>query len=111
LLVADWVEYRVHPKTAAVLPNAPTLRLVTAFTGGGFEGAQMFFSTPVLVGVEDGKILPDDFMGAVAFDALGPGIPRPNMALGIQHVDSVVRHGLDEHIQLSLGIRDLLPKL
>src|ERR1700739_349087 len=71
----------------------------------------MLFCVLVLVRVENRKVLPNNFAGAIPLDALGPRIPCPDIAIGIKHVDRVVGHGLDEHIQLAFSIRDVLREL
>src|SRR5262249_58609654 len=80
----------------------------SALTVGSFEGGQMLFCVLVLVRVENRKVLPNNFFGAIPLDAFGPRIPYPDIAISIKHVDRVVGHGLDEDIQLALNIRDFL---
>lgn len=45
---------------------------------------------------EQGKMTPHHFIGAIALDPLGARIPRGDMAGGIEHVDGVVHHRLDQ---------------
>src|SRR5436305_1519485 len=43
---------------------------------------------------------PDHLAGFVALDMFGPGIPTGDTALGIEQVDGVVLHRLDESAEL-----------
>jgi hypothetical protein len=51
---------------------------------------------PVLLGVEPREVLTDDLGFGVALEALRPRVPACYDAGGIEHVDGVVGHRLDQ---------------
>ena len=50
----------------------------------------------VLVGVEPGEMFADDLFGGVALDALSTRVPTQYPPIGVEHVDGVVHHALNE---------------
>ena len=48
------------------------------------------------LGVEAGEVLADDLLGPVALDALGPWIPRGDVALWVEQEDRIVRGPFDQ---------------
>ena len=58
----------------------------------------------ILIGIEPRKMLPDHLLAGVALDALGAGIPVHDVARGIEHVDRVVGHALDQQAEAPLGL-------
>ena len=51
---------------------------------------------PVLISIKAAKVLADDFVGSVAFDALGAGIPGGDVAVFIKLKDRIIDHRIDE---------------
>ena len=49
-------------------------------------------------------MLADDVLGGVALDALGAGVPVGHDAAGIEHIDGVVDHALNQHAETALAI-------
>lgn len=104
----DGIDDRVYPKSASILANAPTLGLVSALAGGGLKCSQVPLRTPVCIGIENRKVLPDDLVRAIPFDAFGSRIPGRHLPIRVHHVDRVVGDGLDKRIQLVLSVRNRL---
>src|SRR3954447_24423795 len=50
----------------------------------------------------------DDFLRPIALDPLGAEIPAADIAVGIEHVDRIVRDALDEPAELFLALADRL---
>lgn len=50
----------------------------------------------------------DDFLRPIALDPLGAEIPTADIAVGIEHVDRIVRDALDEPAELFLALADRL---
>ena len=48
-------------------------------------------------------MLPDDLRCEIALDAFGAGVPVGDDAVGIEHVQGVVPHALDEMLEAALG--------
>jgi hypothetical protein len=59
-----------------------------------FEGAKRL--TVDLGGVEDGKVLSNDLLGRILLDALGAGVPRPDVPLGVQDEDRIIPDALHQ---------------
>ena len=75
-VVIDRVDDHIGPETLAALADAPAFLLETPLPGRDFERCLRFAVLPVFLGVEQRKILADDFVGHKALDALRAGIPR-----------------------------------
>ena len=52
----------------------------------------------------------NDLFGSIAFDVLRPGVPARHVAAGIQHVDGVVGHTLNEQAELFFAFAQLLSR-
>ena len=50
-------------------------------------------------------MLPDDFVGSVALDALRAGVPIDDDATGIDHIDGVIGHALHQNAKLPLAFQ------
>lgn len=50
----------------------------------------------------------NDFLRSIALDTLGAEIPTADIAVGIEHVDRIVRDALDEPAELFLALADRL---
>ena len=89
-LVVQGRDDDVGPKLRAVLADPPALVLEPAFGLGDLEFVGG--PTPVdgLLRVEAGEVLADDLVGLVPLDALGPGVPRGDVALRVEQEDGVV---------------------
>src|SRR6185312_9477751 len=94
----------VRPEQRAVLAHMPTLRLVTPLLGGGVESVGWHPLRPILFRVEPGKMVPNNLVGRVAFDARCPGVPARDDAIEVQHVERVVGHAVDEEAELALAV-------
>ena len=100
--VADRIDDDVGPEARAVLADAPAFAFKPAFA---LRGLSARFGKPgcaILVGVEAGEMLADDFVVSIALEALGTGFqlltsPR------VQHVDGVIRDRLDQQAVTALG--------
>jgi len=49
-------------------------------------------------------MLPDDFVGRIAFDARCARVPARDDAVEVQHVERVVGHAIDEEAELALAV-------
>ena len=56
-------------------------------------------------------MLADDLVGRIALDALGPCIPVGDAPFGIEHVDRVVGHALNEDPEAPLGLEQRLLRI
>jgi hypothetical protein len=56
---------------------------------------------------EHRKMLSDGFCGRVAFDALGPLVPRRDVSAGSQHEDRIVMDAVDQATKNSVAARFL----
>ena len=96
IIVPQGRDQHVGPERRAVLADPKAFLLVAAL---GRRDAQLLFGVAalyVLVGVEDREVLPDDLLGLIALDALGPFVPGGDIALGVEHEDGVVLDALDQ---------------
>ena len=84
------------PEPRAVLAHAPAFSLELAGPQRLFQRAPRKVGRPVFFRVEPREMLPDDFMGRIALEALGARIPARHHAGGIEHVDGVIVDRLDQ---------------
>ncbi len=105
LVVTDRVYDDVGPEAGSVLPQTPPLSVETALCGRGLQGSPWNASRHILRRVESGEVLADDFVGGVALDLLGAGVPVRHDALGIQHEDGVVGDPLHEQPETALALQ------
>jgi len=82
VLVSNGIEHDACPEGRAVLANAPALGLVLSLAGCNVERPRRQIGRAVLLGEKAAKVLPDDLVMAVSFDALRPGIPAGNYSVG-----------------------------
>jgi hypothetical protein len=75
------------------------------------QGFRRFAIGSVLLGIETGKMLSDDLVGAVPFEPFRPGIPGGNPAVSIQQKDGIFLKALDKqpHRVLALSQHSLVP--
>src|SRR5690606_1414629 len=98
LVVEDAIDHDTRPEPRAVLAHPPALGLEHAFPFGDRERLLRHAGGPVLLRVEAREMLPDDLVGPVALETLGTRIPARHPALGVEQVDRVVAHPLDEQV-------------
>ena len=89
-VLVDGVDDDAGPEEGAVFSDAPAFLLVAALFAGNVQGAERLAVGAVGLGIEAGKVLPDDFVGRVALDPLAADIPARHDAVGIQHVQGVI---------------------
>src|SRR5204862_113362 len=92
-------DHRVGPKPRTVLAHAPPLVLVTAVALRHLQlpaglALRRFFGR-----IERGEVRTEDLVGAVAFDALGAGIPARDAPVRVEHEDGVVSNALDQQAE------------
>ena len=99
------------PKALAVLADAPAFAFEPAPGRGLPQNALWHVGGAVFRGVEARKIFPENFPLGIALDALGARIPARNPAIGIDHVDRVVGHALDEETKPLVGLDVLAQRI
>ena len=62
-------------------------------------------------GVESREMLPDDFVGGVAFHALCAGVPTTDTTIWVQHVECIVSDARDQEPELALAFTQRLVRL
>src|SRR5262249_29421173 len=70
-----------------------------ALFGRDFQLPLALAGERVLLGIEAREVLSDDLVRSVALDPLGAGVPRGDVALGIEHEDGVVLDAFDEELE------------
>jgi hypothetical protein len=48
-------------------------------------------------------MLPDNFIGAIAFESLRPAVPGHHPTFGIEHIDGIISDGVDELLECLCG--------
>jgi hypothetical protein len=104
--VADRVDDCMGPETRAVLAHPPAFGFEPARVGGGLEDAGGQTRLAVF-GQEEGCVgAADNLVRLIALEAARAGIPGRDRAVGIDHVDGVIDHRVDQHLEaLFLWIR------
>ena len=69
---------------------------------GGLKGPGRKTGFLVFLAVEPREVLADDLGGCVALETLRARIPTGHDPRRVQHVDGVIRHGLDEEAVASV---------
>ena len=96
VLVADRVHHHAGEKPAAVLAHQPGLALELAMLG---RRGKRLFAEPggaLFLGQENIEVPADNLAGAVALDAAGALVPTADAAIGVEHIDGVVAHALEQ---------------
>src|SRR5713101_8635431 len=106
-IVVDGIDDRVRPEPGAVLAYPPTLRLESSIPSGGRQCALRHPVVLILGAIEHGKMLTNDFLCRISFDALGAGVPVGDNALRIQHVNGVIRHAPDKKPEAAFALTKL----
>src|SRR5882724_10866047 len=78
------------PEAGAIFTDTPTFGFDPALRDGHFELALRYARGLIRLRIKFRKMLPNDFVSRITFDALRTGIPGRNPALRIQHEDSVI---------------------
>ena len=101
-------DHHVGPEARAVLAKTPALVLAPALRGGDLEQVRGRPRPERLLGVEAGVVAAPDFLGAIALDPLGAGVPGHHPALGVEHEDGIVDHAVDEQPEAHPVVRQRL---
>jgi len=97
--VADRVHHRMRPKVRAVLANAPAFGLESPDFGGGAQDV-VGQARGAVVRQEESRIGPaDDLVRLIALEAARPGVPGGDRAVGVDHVDGIIDHRVDQHLE------------
>jgi len=104
MVVQNAIDENVRPETGAVLTHTPALAFHPADGRGQAEVLLWLSVFAVFLRVKAGEMLTYNFVERVALDPLGPGIPAGDMAGGIKHVDGVIRHALNQDLELGLVV-------
>src|SRR5690606_16086189 len=96
---AHLVAYRLYddirPETCAVLAHTPALALQFAFARSRLQSFLRHARCSIVLGVEQGEVLSDDFLRRVSLDALRTYVPARDLASRVDHVEGMVGHALD----------------
>jgi hypothetical protein len=106
--VVDGRDHHVGPEAGPVLADAPPFVLEAS---GGARPPQLLVRPAPSDGVcriEPREVLADDLRGTVALDPLRAQVPARHAAIGVQHEDRVVLHGLDHEPEAFFALAHLL---
>src|SRR5688500_4591096 len=82
ILAAYWIDNDMRPHARPILADAPALLFEAALGSCDFERTPRQPCVQVLLRVEQGEVLTDDFVCGVAFEALRSRVPRRDDAAG-----------------------------
>src|SRR6185312_7819505 len=94
-LVVKSIEHGMSLEAAAVLPEPQPLRFVTPRDAGAVQQPVWHAGRTVFLCEESFEGADDDFIGRVALDPFGTGIPGGDQSIGIEHVDGIVGNAFD----------------
>ena len=97
--IADRVDDHARPEPAAVLSDTPALAFVFPGRDGLADELTGESVPPVLLGVEAGEVLAEDFRAGIALEAFRARVPVDDIPLGIEHVDRIVGHAFDQQAE------------
>jgi hypothetical protein len=96
----------------SILADTPAFSFEPSLSPGGFKRVLRDARFAILLCIEPREVLSDDFVGAVAFDALRPEIPVGDIAAEVQQVNCVVANALHKQPELFFApVQDLLGRL
>ena len=104
VVVANRIDDDAGPEFRAVLAYAQALGLERALALGRREGARRQADGAIGLGIEAPEMLSDDLRCEITLDAFGAGVPVGDDAVGVEHVQGVVPHALDEMLEAPLGV-------
>ena len=94
--IADRIDDNVGPKSASILAHTPSLALESAVFGGRGENARRQACRAVFVDVEAREGLAKNLGLLISLEALRTRIPAGYSAIGIEHIDGIISHGIDQ---------------
>lgn len=98
-LIADGIDDDRCPETASVLADSPSFGAEAAFSCCDAQGALWKPIGAVIWRIEGCERLADDFVGRVALQPLGTGVPAADCAVEVDHVDGVINDCVDEQLK------------
>src|SRR5471032_596188 len=100
---ADRGDGHVCPKARTVSAHTPAFIFNAALRCGKRQFRARLAARNILGRIENRKVLPDDFPGRVALDALRPLVPARDMPLRIKHEDGVVLYCVDKQPEVDIA--------
>src|SRR4029453_11368204 len=97
-----------RPEALARLAHPPPFALGPAFASRLGKRLPRASGIHVLVGVESRYVAADDLLAPVALDALRAGVPAGDDAVGVEQVQRIVHHALDQQPEALLGLAQRL---
>ena len=97
-------EHHVGPKPRAVFADSPSFVHVLAALGCFRQCLFWLAIHHIFWRIKHGKVLSDDFIRAVAFQAFGAGIPANHVPKGVQLENRIFLHRLDQQAEAFLAI-------
>ncbi|MNY43708.1 hypothetical protein D3C86_1786830 [compost metagenome] len=84
------------PKVRAVLAHPPALTFETPFSERRVKRPLGQPGTAIVFGIETREMLAEDLGFLVALETPGASVPAGDDAIGINHVDRIVDHCIDQ---------------
>lgn len=90
------------PEVRAILANPPAFSFETTFGNGRIQRSLGLAGKAILFGIETREMLAEYFRLLIPFETPGSGIPAGDDAIGIDHVDRIVHHRIDQQSQTAV---------
>ncbi|MNF59994.1 hypothetical protein D3C84_415960 [compost metagenome] len=100
----DRIDDDVGEEPRTVLAHPPALVFKAPFTHGDVQRPLWLAGFAILRGIEDRKMLANDFFRQVTLDALGTKVPVAHASVRRKHVDRIVGHALHQQAELLLAL-------
>ena len=94
--VMNGINDNACPKPRAILSHAPTLSFELSLAARCLEHRLRHFRLAILGGVEERKVLADDFVGSEPLDPFRARVPARDATGQVQHIDCIIDDRLDE---------------
>ncbi|MNU94381.1 hypothetical protein D3C71_843620 [compost metagenome] len=94
--VAYWVDHHVAPEARAVLAHPPALSFETSFANRRVQRPLGQTGTAIVFGVELREMMTENFGFFITLETPGASVPAADDARGINHVDRIVDHRIDQ---------------
>ncbi|MNT21776.1 hypothetical protein D3C72_1571270 [compost metagenome] len=102
--VVDRIDHHVGPEMRAVLAHAPAFAFETPLADGRVQRPLGQAGTTIVIGVEAREMLAENLGFLITLETPGARVPAGNDAIGINHVDRIVNHRIDQQAQAPVFI-------
>src|SRR5689334_14178421 len=95
----------MRPEACTILALSPAFTIEAPFRRGDSERASGQSSLPIRIQIKPGKMLAENFRGAIALETLSARIPARHITFGAEHVDRIVGDRIDKETKTPFALK------